>query len=400
MSLDALKQKAQKALLAGKYDEALPLYQEVHKQDPEDLRIFTKVAEMMAKTGDTKGALRAYTAIAKAYADDGFVVQAISINKLILRLDPNQTEINEKLKELSAERGDDWAVSTMAYNAAADSTEKVKQNLERTPLLSGLSGQELEDFIASLELREYSTGDTIFGADEEGDSLYLIGMGTVHLETKSVRGDQQTYSKLSEGEFFGELSFMGNTKHTDTAIAETDVNLLIVNRKIFDDWVKKHPSIHDTVEDFYRRRVLARLLAITPVFEGIPQEARIPLAEQFSFSFFRANDVIINEGDVENTLYLIRSGQVEVSTTNKKHNPSQKIVLGKMGEGSFFGEVSMLTNRPRTASVTAVSDVELLMLTSEKFKEITKQFPTVQKIVEAYLKHRVKNTIQKLKDYT
>ncbi len=400
MSLDALKQKAQKALLAGKYDEALPLYQEVHKQDPEDLRIFTKVAEMMAKTGDTKGALRAYTAIAKAYADDGFVVQAISINKLILRLDPNQTEINEKLKELSAERGDDWAVSTMAYNAAADSTEKVKQNLERTPLLSGLSGQELEDFIASLELREYSTGDTIFGADEEGDSLYLIGMGTVHLETKSVRGDQQTYSKLSEGEFFGELSFMGNTKHTDTAIAETDVNLLIVNRKIFDDWVKKHPTIHDTVEDFYRRRVLARLLAITPVFEGIPQEARIPLAEQFSFSFFRANDVIINEGDVENTLYLIRSGQVEVSTTNKKHNPSQKIVLGKMGEGSFFGEVSMLTNRPRTASVTAVSDVELLMLTSEKFKEITKQFPTVQKIVEAYLKHRVKNTIQKLKDYT
>jgi CRP-like cAMP-binding protein len=404
MSLETIKKKAKKALMAGKYEDALTFFTQIHKQDETDLRIFTKVAEMKEKVGDLKGALRAYTAIAKAYADDGFIVQAIAINKLILRLDPEQTEIKKKLRDLSTERGDDWAISTIApqgilLDAQASPEDKAKLSFERTPLLSGLSGQELDDFIDSLELKEVSAGDIIYNTSEENDSLFLIGMGSVRLETQSVRGSQQVFSRLGEGDFFGELSFMSKSAHMDSAIAESDVSLLIIHRPIFDDWVKKHPSIHDTVEDFYRRRVLARILAITPVFEGIPQEARIPLAQQFSLSFYHNGDVIIAEGDIESTFFLIRSGRVQVSTTNKK-DPTNKVILGTLGEGSFFGEVSMLTNMPRTASVTATGSVELLTLSGEKFNIIAKEFPTVRKVVEAYLKQRVKNTIKTLKDNT
>ena len=46
MSLEALKKKAKQALMAGKYENALKLYTEVHKNDENDLRVFTKVAEM------------------------------------------------------------------------------------------------------------------------------------------------------------------------------------------------------------------------------------------------------------------------------------------------------------------------------------------------------------------
>ncbi len=398
MSLDAVKKKAKKALMDAKYDVALPLYLEIHKEEPDDLRVFTKVAEMQEKTGDKKAALRSYTAIANAYADDGFVVQAIAINKLILRLDPSQTQITEKLKDLSSERGDDWAISTMAkFNPAGKNTDKSKLNFERVPLLSGLSGDELEDFINSLQLKEYAAGDIIFKENDPGECLYLIGMGTVNLETKSIRGNKETFSHLKEGDFFGELAFMSHKPQVNTAVAESDVGLLIIDREIFDAWVKKYPSISETVEDFYRRRVLARILAISPVFEGIPQEARIPLAQQFSFAFYHDGDVIINEGETESILFLIRAGKVEVSTLNKK-DPSQKIVLGTLGEGSFFGEVSMLTNRPRTATVTASGDVEVLTLTGDKFNEIAEQFPRVKKVVAAYLKQRVMSTIQTLKD--
>jgi len=402
MSLDSLKAKAKKAIMAGKYSDALSLYTDIHKQDDSDLRVHTKVAELKEKTGDVKGAVREYTKIATAYADDGFIVQAIAINKLVLRLDPEQTEIKEKLRNLSTERGDDWAISTIApqgilLDAQASPNDKAKLSFERTPLLSGLAGQELDDFIDSLELLELSAGDTVYKANDNSDALFLIGMGSIRLETQNIRGSQQVFSRLGEGDFFGELSFMSNSKHLDSAIAESDVSLLIIRHDIFDNWVKKYPSIHDTVEDFYRRRVLARILAITPIFEGIPQEARIPLAQQFSLAFFRDGEVIINEGDVESTLFLIRSGRVQVSTKNKI-DPSKTVVLGTLGEGSFFGEVSMLTKKPRTASVTATGSVELLSLTSEKFNVIAEEFPTVRKVVEAYLKQRVKNTIKTLKD--
>ncbi|MDQ7001083.1 MAG: cyclic nucleotide-binding domain-containing protein [Ghiorsea sp.] len=404
MSLEALKKQAKQALMASNYESALKLYTEAHKKDEKDLRVFTKVAEMREKTGASKGAVRAYTVIAKAYADDGFVVQAIAINKLILRLDPEQTEIKEKLRDLSTERGDDWAISTIAaYGGVSDiqasPSDKAKLSFERTPLLSGLSGKELDDFIESLELKEYPAGDVIYEANKISNALFLIGMGAIRLETKGMRGVQQVFSRLGEGDFFGELSFMNKEAHQNSAIAESDVSLLIIHRKVFDEWVKKHPSIHDTVEDFYRRRVLARILAITPVFEGIPQDARVPLAQKFGLSFFHDGDLIIKEGDVESTFYLVRSGKVRISTKDKK-DPNKEILLGSLGEGSFFGEVSMLTSKPRTASAEAIGSVELLTLTRDKFDAIAKDFPTVRKVVEAYLKQRVMNTIKTLKDKT
>ena len=395
MSLDALKNKARKATLAGKYSAALKYYADIHKEDPSDLRMYTKLAEMKEKTNDLKGAIQDYTKIAKQYADEGFVVQAIAINKLILRLDPEQTEIKERLRELSAERGEDWALSTIVSKDIAQPSKAEKKNMERTPLLSGLSGQELDDFIESLELQVFLEGDYIYKKGDPGDKLYIIGMGHVHLEAENARGDAQTFSELGEGDFFGELAFMSNKPHIDSAIAKSDGHVLLLHRKTFDEWVKKYPSIHETVEDFYRRRVLARILAITPVFEKIPPEARVPLAQQFSLTFFKDGEDIIKEGEVDSTFYLIRSGRVKVTTTNHK-DPSKTIELGILGEGSFFGEVSMLTKKPRTATVTAQGNVELMTLTSDKFLEIAKQYPIVKKVVEAYLKQRVKNTIKKM----
>jgi len=402
MSLDTLKKKAKKAAMDGKYDVALLAYIEIHEEEKDDLRIHTKIAEMKEKTGNIKGSVKTYTVIAKAYADQGFVVQAIAINKLIMRLDPTQTEIKEKLRTLSSERGDDWAITTITpqdhlRSLDSSSTNQAKLSFERTPLLSGLAGQELEDFIDSLELKEVSAGDFIYNSTDMGNALYLIGMGSVRLEAQSVRGEKQVFSRLGEGDFFGELAFMSRSAHIDAAIAESDVSLLILNRNVFDGWVKKYPSIHDTVEDFYRRRVLARILAITPVFEGIPAEARVPLAQQFSLSFYRDGDVIIKEGDVENSFCLIRSGRVQVSTQSSV-DKVKNIKLSVLGEGSFFGEVSMLTNKPRTATVTAAGRVEVMTLTAEKFNAIAEKFPTVRKIVSAFLMQRVKNTIKTLKD--
>ncbi len=394
MALDTLKNKARKAILAGNHALALKLYTDVHNQDPSDLRVYTKLAELKEKTGDVQGAIQDYTKIAKQYANDGFVVQAIAINKLILRLDPEQTEIKERLRNLSAERGEDWALSTIVSGDIA-SLAVQKKAPERTPLLSGLSGQELDDFIDSLELQAFSKGDAIYSQGDTDDALYIIGMGEIYLEATNRRGTQQVFSKLHEGDFFGELAFMSKQPHVDSAIAQSDGHVLVLRRKNFDNWVKKYPSIHEVVEDFYRQRVLARILAITPIFENIPAESRVPLAQRFSLAFFKPGDTIIREGDTDSNFFLIRSGRVKVSTQNKK-NPKNPVILGTLGEGSFFGEVSMLTHKPRTATITAETPVELMVLTGEKFLDIAKEYPAVKKVVEAYLKQRVKNTIKKL----
>ncbi len=403
MSLAELKNKAKKALLDGKYERARDLFAQIHEQDPTDIRSFVKLAEMKEKTGDTQGAIRDYIEIASIYAEQGFVVQAIAINKIILRLDPDRTEVKEQLQKLSSERGEDWATSTATVQAAVQrsspldmsASERLKLGFSRTPLLSGLSGEELDAFIDSLDLKELKAGDVLYREGESGEYLYLIGMGSIRLQVSLPSGKSRTYSHLHEGDFCGEHAFMSHLKHDSTAVAETDTRVLMLDRPTFDRWVSKYPQIKNTVEDFYRKRVLAKVLAVTPLFEGVPDNIRLALAERFNVCRFQRGEVIVREGERGDTFYLIRAGRVLV-TTSRMDATGGIVNLGQMGAGSFFGEVSLLTNKPRTATVIAGQDVELMELTREDFNAIAARFPSVRKVVEAYQKQRVQRTIKAL----
>jgi CRP-like cAMP-binding protein len=72
------------------------------------------------------------------------------------------------------------------------------------------------------------------------------------------------------------------------------------------------------------------------------------------------------------------------------------VELGIMREGEFFGEVALLTSKPRTATVVAASQLELMELSRNDFNEIVAKFPSVRKVVEAYQKQRVQDTIRTL----
>ncbi len=400
MSIEKLRNKAKKALLDGKYPKALEFFEGLHKADPNDLRTYVKLAELREKTGDSVGAVKDYILIAKAYAEQGFVVQAIAINKIILRIKPEQTEVQERLQELSAERGDNWAVSTITPqdHVQADDInlgKKTKLNVQRTPLLSNLSGDELESFMDSLTLKTFAANEHIYEYGVESDCLYLIGMGAVRLKIQLSSGGKRIFSRLSEGDFFGEHAFMSRTVHTDVAVAETEVSLLMIDRKTFDVWVKKYAKIKETVESFYRQRVLDRVLAMTPVFEDVPEDARMALASKFNIRPFVAGDVIVQEGALGDSFFLIRSGCVEVSTSDIRNN-GQQVTLSVMGEGAFFGEVALLTDKPRTATVVAKDALEVMELTRKDFNAITLEYPSVRSIVESYQKKRVQDTIKML----
>lgn len=396
----ALQAEAKQALLAGRLEAARKALEALHKLNPHDLRAWTRLAEVKAKMGDTKGAVRDYVQIARRYAEDGLVAQAIAINKAILRLDPDNAEVKERLKELARERGDDWALATISPldkpPTGAGSTARARQVLERAPLLSGLSGEELESFMDALRLVHVPAEGVIYEEGSPGDHLYLIGMGRVRLETGGGQGRPRVFAHLSEGDFFGERAFMAKKPHEDAAIAETDCDILIMDRATFDAWVKRHPKIAEVVEDFYRRRVLARILAITPLFEGVPPEARLELSARFRLRRFHRGEAIVREGERGDSFFLVRSGVVEVCTTDPRDRTRQ-VRLGELGEGEFFGEVALLTDRPRAATVCAKSDeVEVMELSREGFESIARAWPEVRKTVERYLKKRVRDTLRTL----
>jgi len=103
--------------------------------------------------------------------------------------------------------------------------------------------------------------------------------------------------------------------------------------------------------------------------------------------------VIIAEGDPGSSMYLIVSGEVKVYTRGTGKGGGS-LYLAKLGDGDFFGEVSVLTGKPRTATITASQRTELLRLDKEKLDNALAKYPGIRKVLDDFYQRRAKHTVE------
>ncbi len=97
--------------------------------------------------------------------------------------------------------------------------------------------------------------------------------------------------------------------------------------------------------------------------------------------------IVVKEGEPGKSAYLIQSGSVEVFTYNKNNNHTSRITLATFDAGQIFGELSLIFDEPRSASVLAKEDCNLIVITRHMLKQkLEESDPTVQAIVEMLTK--------------
>ena len=104
------------------------------------------------------------------------------------------------------------------------------------------------------------------------------------------------------------------------------------------------------------------MLENIPLFHGVSSDALAPLAECAARRNVRKNAIVISEGDETNSLYLIESGRVRVSCVNDE---GREFILANLGPGDHFGELALLDDGPRSASVTALEACIFLTISQE-----------------------------------
>jgi cAMP-dependent protein kinase regulator len=106
---------------------------------------------------------------------------------------------------------------------------------------------------------------------------------------------------------------------------------------------------------------------------------------------FNPTEVIVREGDPGTSFFLIEEGEVEVQT----HDPSSKpLVLAQLSAGEFFGEVSVLTGKPRTATIVARTPVTVIEIASQDLDRIARQFPEVRTVLQRFYERRAQATVE------
>jgi CRP-like cAMP-binding protein len=368
------KGEAQQALFRGEWRKALECFQNHCAQEPGDVRSQLKVAELLERLGQKKEAVQMYRRVAEGYAHDGFLLQAVSINKMILRIDPSSQDVHHRLAQLYAEK-----IREM----------KPFRPLPYIPLFSELNERELQSFLPYIQSKTFQEGSLICQEGERGDSLFVISRGEVSITKRTPEGKEISVRNLREGNFFGEFGFFIDQKRHATVKTAIECEILEISRDALNKMIETHPRLSQVLQTFFEERILDNFFALSPAFSSLTPKERGEVLKRFFLRKIPEGTLLFKGGDSPTSLYMVRSGEVEIFTQNRQ---GKKVLLALLESGNFFGEIGLLLGKPRTANARTTRLTELMEMAKEDFNTCLRRFPSLQTKLKEISLNRLSRT--------
>jgi CRP-like cAMP-binding protein/tetratricopeptide (TPR) repeat protein len=261
-----------------------------------------------------------------------------------------------------------------ALGAIVPDAKAVQRKLPtRVPLFDDLPRDAFVELVNRLTYRRYLAGELILQEGEPGRSFYVIVDGKVRIFKKMPDGAELELATLGEGAFFGEMALLSGAPRTANVSAEVDTELLEVSDSVLRRLARTHPHVVKSLKSFYRQRLLSNVMAISPLFKDFGPAERRQIVEKFRLRQAAPGEIVIKEGAQSDGLYVVLHGTVNVA--------AQEVPLARLKEGDIFGEMSLLTRQPATATVTAPGNVILLRLPRDQFQELVVTHPQILALV-------------------
>ena len=241
--------------------------------------------------------------------------------------------------------------------------------LRSAPLFRGLGDNDLTVISDRLRPETYPSGKDIIKQGEPGRTFYLIESGTVEVWVRKEDGDEFLAVELGRGDYFGERALLNDAPRAATCRCKTKVQVLSLEKEDFDELVARRFGVAQDVDEAMKR---ADVLAGMPLFSEVGPSQVKEIASKLVDETHTPGSPIIRQGDEGDKFYVIKSGTVEVR--RRPEGTEEETTVGRLGRGEYFGEIALLMNVPRTASVIAETDTELLSLDRDSFEEVVRDF--------------------------
>jgi cAMP-dependent protein kinase regulator len=129
----------------------------------------------------------------------------------------------------------------------------------------------------------------------------------------------------------------------------------------------------------------------TPLFRGMSPQEIVAVIRGLRLHAFSAGHIVVTEGQPGDSLFVITTGLCRAFVKNPN---GRNVEVRELREGDFFGEISVLTGEPRSATLTTASRCELLELDRTHLDSILKAHPHVQKVLEEFQKQRADSSVE------
>lgn len=268
------------------------------------------------------------------------------------------------------------SVSAERYDPEADNDEDIpvihpktdQQRVRLTEAVAGilifrsLESEQMQEVIDAMFEHKVKAGENVICQGDDGDNFYVIESGVYDVFVRnesSADGSVKRVHQFDGKGSFGELALLYNMPRSASVKALTDGTLWAMDRKSFRCIVLKSAC--------RKRRMYEKLLESVPMLKSLDSYERMNLADALNSRTFDDGECIIREGEDADGMYFIEKGSVRVTITKNGHETE---VRDSVGEGSYFGEMALVNNQPRSASVYAEGKVKLAFLERNCFERL------------------------------
>lgn len=262
--------------------------------------------------------------------------------------------------------------------------------LDTVPVLDPLTGVEKSKLSDALKPKYFLAGDVIIREGDKADGMYFIEKGNVNIIIKN-----KTVGTLEQGEYFGELALLTKNPRAATIVAKEDVTVAFLEMDSFERILGPYMDIMRRKIDSYERSDLCTMqfnekdnttepfpkypksnneqdnlslkLKKLVFFQSINELMFQTVVDAFMPAHIKAGETVIEQGTNGQFLYVINTGKFEVSIVDEQGFKSIKRTYENIG---MFGELALMFQKPRAASVVALTEGDVWVLDELSFRRV------------------------------
>uniref|UniRef100_A0A8C2Y814 Protein kinase cAMP-dependent type II regulatory subunit beta n=1 Tax=Coturnix japonica TaxID=93934 RepID=A0A8C2Y814_COTJA len=251
---------------------------------------------------------------------------------------------------------EDDAETRIIHPKTDDQRNRLQEACKDILLFKNLDPEQMSQVLDAMFEKLVEGGEHVIDQGDDGDNFYVIDRGTydIYVKCDGVGRCVGTYDNRGS---FGELALMYNTPRAATIIATSPGAIWGLDRVTFRRIIVKNNA--------KKRRMYENFIESLPFLKSLEVSERLKVVDVIGTKVYKDGEQIIAQGDMADSFFIVESGEVRIIMTRKgkpdvEVEENGAVEIARCSRGQYFGELALVTNKPRAASAFALGTVKCL----------------------------------------
>ncbi|XP_060634358.2 cAMP-dependent protein kinase type II-beta regulatory subunit isoform X1 [Anolis sagrei] len=259
---------------------------------------------------------------------------------------------------------EDDADSKIIHPKTDDQRNRLQEACKDILLFKNLDPEQMSQVLDAMFEKSVEGGEHVIDQGDDGDNFYVIDWGTydIYVKCEGVGRCVGTYDNRGS---FGELALMYNTPRAATIIATSPGAVWGLDRVTFRRIIVKNNA--------KKRRMYESFIESLPFLKSLELSERLKVVDVIGTKIYKDGEQIIAQGDMADCFFIIESGEVKITMKRKGKqdvDENEAVEITRYTRGQYFGELALVTNKPRAASAFALGTVKCLVMDVQAFERL------------------------------